>query len=212
MRQLSAQSAVHCQWPGPTDPPLLSCRVPGPHPWLSPDRRLPEGNAETRRVGRAVVWRGEGLARLAPLPLTWPVEGEQRSALGGGGTKPQAVARQDRLGTAPRTHRPPRSRASRPSRLRSCRHYLATHAPPHPSFSTGWIIIQTQTEYRAEHALGPQRAALVAVLQAHFPQDTPRVALEEDEEPLPLARLCVEHIPPGRDSEVRACGWTLGDE
>ena len=70
----------------------------------------------------------------------------------------------------------------------------------HPS-----LIIQTQTEYRAEHILGPQRAELVAALQAHFPQEPPRVALEEDVEPLPLARLCVDRIPPGQESEVRAC-------
>ena len=67
------------------------------------------------------------------------------------------------------------------------------------------LIIQTQTEYRAEHILGPQRAELVTALQAHFPQEAPRVALEEEEESLSLARLCVDRIPPGRESEVRTC-------
>ena len=67
------------------------------------------------------------------------------------------------------------------------------------------LIIQTQTESRAEHILGPQRAELVTALQTHFPQETLRVALEEEAEPLPLARLCVDRIPPGRESEVRAC-------
>ena len=67
------------------------------------------------------------------------------------------------------------------------------------------LIIQTQTEYRAEHILGPQRAELAAALQAQFQQETPRVAIEEEAELLPLARLCVDRIPPGREAEVRAC-------
>ena len=73
------------------------------------------------------------------------------------------------------------------------------------------IIIQTQTESRAEHTLGPQHAELAAALQAQFPQEPPRVALEEEEEPLPLAQLCVDRIPPGQESEVRACVQALID-
>jgi hypothetical protein len=87
---------------------LLPRRVSGPRPRLSPDHGLPEGDAQTSSLGGTTLRGGEGLAWLTPLPLTTALESELRRITGRGGTEPQALAHQNRLGTPLWTGREPR--------------------------------------------------------------------------------------------------------
>src|SRR5215216_5779121 len=128
---------LHRQRTGPPGVSVLPRRLSGAGARLPRDGGVPEGDAQAGGLGRAAVWRGQGLARPPPLPAARAVAGELRSTLDRGGTESQALAQPDGMGTPPRAGGAPRSLIGR-----SCRPTPKATPPPRPlsrggGFSTG---------------------------------------------------------------------------
>ena len=110
-------------------------RAAGAREALSRHRGISEGAAQTRRVGGTALRRGQTVARLALLPVAGPLEGELRRLTDSGGTKPKAMAQQDRMGAPIWTGGEPDPLPF--GALPGLRHWSPVTGPTHPpSFST----------------------------------------------------------------------------
>src|SRR5215211_3454571 len=131
---------MHRQCQGAASEAQLRRGVPEAGPRLPRHRGVPEGDAQTKRLGRTALRRSEGLARAAPVSVAGAGEGQRRGVADRGGTESEALAELAGVGAPPvsewsRWRRPPGTPAPAGSAALTTAHRLDRFGRPHSTAS-----------------------------------------------------------------------------